>query len=58
MNQPHNSSEAIDFAIAQNWLVIILVVVVPIVYAILMKKFETWAEKKIKSLKKKKVKRK
>jgi len=51
--QPHNLSEAVVYAIEQNWWVIILVVVIPIGYTILMRKFEKWAYKKIKKIKKK-----
>ena len=58
MNQPHNLTQSLYFALKQNWWVIILVIIIPIGYACLMKKFEKWAEKNIKSLKKKKVKRK
>lgn len=54
MNQPHNLSEAIDFAIAQDWWVIILVVVVPITIAVLLKKFEKWVWKKDGKIKNKK----
>jgi hypothetical protein len=40
MNQPHNLSEAIDFAIAKDWWIIILVVVVPITITIVLRKTE------------------
>jgi len=51
--QPQNLSDAIFYAIAQDWWVIILVVVIPLGYAVLMRKFEKWAERKIKNIKKK-----
>lgn len=50
---PQNLSNAIFYAIAQNWWVIILVVVIPIGYAVLIRKFEKLSEVKIKNLKKK-----
>jgi len=58
MNNPKNLTEAVLYAIQQNWLIIILVIVIPIGYAILMRKFEKWAEGKIRSFKGKKVKKK
>ena len=58
MNNPKNLTEAVSDAISQNWWVIVLVIVIPIGYAILMRKFEKWAERKIKNFKKKKVKKK
>ena len=58
MNDPKNLTEAIFYAIAQNWWVIILVVVIPLGYAVLMRKFEKWTEKKIRSFKGKKINRK
>jgi hypothetical protein len=49
MNIQLNSlSKAIDFAIKQDWWIIVLVVVVPITFAVLLKKFEKWVKKKIK----------
>jgi len=57
MNEPKNLTEAIIYAIEKDWWVIFLIVVIPITFAILIKKFEKWAEKKIKNIKKKKVKK-
>ncbi len=57
MNDPKNLTEAVSNAISQNWWVIVLVIVIPIGYAVLMKKFEKWAEGKIRSFKRKKVKK-
>lgn len=49
MNIQLNSlSKAIDFAIAKDWWVIILVVIVPITFVIVLRKFEKWVERKIK----------
>jgi hypothetical protein len=56
MNEPKNLTKTILYAIEKEWWVIVFVVVIPITFAILMKKFEKWAEKKIKNIKKKKVK--
>ena len=57
MTEPKNLTEAVLYAIEKDWWVIVLVVVIPITFAILMKKFEKLAEKKIKNIKKKKVKK-
>ena len=48
MNQIHNLSEALNFALKQDWWIFVLVIVIPIVYAYLMKKFEQWLKKKFK----------
>jgi len=57
MNQPHNLTEALYFALKQNWWVPIAVIVIPLTFAYLFKKFEVWLEKKFNKNKKYKKRR-
>jgi len=45
--EPQNLSALFSIAILNNWYIIAGVLIFPIIYAILMKKFEKWAEEKI-----------
>ena len=49
MNTPNNLTDAVLYATIQNWWIIILVIIIPIGYSILMKKFEKWLKTKIKN---------
>jgi len=53
MNNPQNLSEAISLGISNSWYIFVGCLLLGIIITIGLKKFEKWAYKKIKKIKKK-----